>query len=120
MGDISKHFDRHEFACKCKDMCGFDSVDVELLAALEDVHEHFNTTVSINSGCRCEQQNKAVGGEPNSQHTKGKAVDFTMIGPSPAKIYQYLTAKYPDKYGMGLYKTWVHLDVRAIKARWEK
>ena len=113
-----KYFKRHEFACGCG--CGFSAVDVELLEALEDVREHFNQPITINSGCRCEAHNRAVGGEPNSMHTKGIAADFVVRGVSPAKVHQYLTGKYPNEYGIGLYRTWVHLDVRGEKARWEK
>jgi uncharacterized protein YcbK (DUF882 family) len=115
---ISKHFSRAEFACKCG--CGFDTVDVELITILEDVREHFNASITINSGCRCVKHNKAVGGENNSLHMTGKAADFVVAGPSPAKVYQYLTGQYKDRYGLGLYKTWVHADSRSIKARWEK
>jgi uncharacterized protein YcbK (DUF882 family) len=120
MGDISKHFSRIEFACKCKDQCGFDTVDVELIAILEDVREHFGASISINSGCRCAKHNKAVGGEANSLHMIGRAADFTVAGPSPAKVYQYLVGKYPEQYGMGLYRQWCHIDSRKIKARWDK
>ncbi len=113
-----KYFKRAEFACNCG--CGFSAVDVELLEVLEDVREHFNQPITINSGCRCEAHNKAVGGEVRSKHTQGIAADFVVRGVSPAKVHQYLVGKYPNEYGIGLYKTWVHLDVRGEKARWEK
>jgi len=115
---ISKHFSRDEFACKCG--CGFDTVDVELITILEDVREHFNASITINSGCRCAKHNKAVGGEANSMHMIGRAADFVVQGPSPAKVYQYLTGKYPEQYGIGVYPTWVHADSRTTKARWLK
>ena len=25
---------------------------------------------------------------------------------------------FPDTYGIGAYKSWTHIDVRPIKARW--
>jgi uncharacterized protein YcbK (DUF882 family) len=115
---ISKHFSRDEFACKCG--CGFDTVDIELIAILEDVREHFDKPIKINSGCRCAKHNKAVGGEANSLHMIGRAADFVVQGPSPAKVYQYLTGKYPEQYGIGIYPTWVHADSRTTKARWLK
>ena len=34
----------------------------------------------ISSGYRCPKLNRAVGGAKNSQHTKGQAVDFEIIG----------------------------------------
>lgn len=33
--------------------------------------------IIVNSGYRCEELNKAVGGAKNSQHTKGEAADIT-------------------------------------------
>lgn len=114
----SVNFNRSEFACKCG--CGFDTVDAELLEILEAVRQHFGKPVTINSACRCEKHNKAVGGEPTSQHLYGRAADFTVAGPSPAKVYQWLIAEYPDRYGIGVYPSWVHVDSRAGKARWLK
>lgn len=111
-----KYFARSEFACKCG--CGFATVDVELLEVLEDLREFFGVPVTINSGCRCSKHNADVGGEPNSKHMQGIASDVTVKNTLPVKVYTYLDTKYPDKYGLGLYKGWVHIDVRPSKSRW--
>jgi len=116
---VSEHFDREEFACPCN--CGFAVVDAELLAVLEDLREVYATPIKINSGCRCEKHNKAVGGEDGSKHMQGIAADIVVSGVSPAKVFQYLTGKYPGKYGIGHYPAgWVHVDVRPTQARWVK
>lgn len=117
MGDVSKHFSRHEFACKCG--CGFTAVDVELLGILEDVRETFGP-VTMLSGCRCHAHNRAVGGAEDSEHMNGTAGDFKVEGRSPTIIANYLRSKYPGRYGIGEYKTWVHVDVRLRMARWKK
>lgn len=114
---LSKHFKRSEFACKCG--CGFDVVDVELLGILEQVRQQFGP-VTITSGCRCRSHNKAIGGAKKSQHIIGKAADIKVSYCSPDKIAKYLRKKYPNKYGIGLYPGWLHVDVRQAKARWEK
>jgi len=80
----SKYFKREEFACSCG--CGFSSVDVELLEVLEDVREHFDSPVTINSACRCETHNKTVGGSNNSMHTKGMAVDIVVSDVTPERV----------------------------------
>ncbi len=116
MGDISKYFDRAEFACNCG--CGFDDVAPELITILEDVRKHFGP-VRISSGCRCVKYNKAVGGGDDSQHMRGTASDIVIDGFSPVKVQQYLLAKYPSKYGIGSYTTFTHIDVRSTKARWK-
>ena len=43
---------------------------------LEPIRERFAVPMIITSGYRCERVNKLVGGVDNSQHMKGKAVDF--------------------------------------------
>jgi hypothetical protein len=39
-------------------------------------------------------------------------------GKLPEQVFEYLNDMFPDTYGIGLYPTWVHLDVRKEKARW--
>jgi uncharacterized protein YcbK (DUF882 family) len=114
---ISPHFSRKEFECSCG--CGFDTVDVELVEILEDVRFHFNSPVTITSGCRCEAHNASVGGAKDSWHTKGRAADIKVNDAHPEDVYNYLETKH-DAIGLGLYNTWVHVDSRGSKARWSK
>lgn len=119
MGDLSTNFSRKEFACKCG--CGLDEINPELIDVLEDLRNRFGgKPIKISSGCRCAKHNQAVGGEKNSMHTMCLAADISIEGIQPVSIYTYLTQKYPNKYGVGLYKTWVHIDVRKQRARWQK
>lgn len=113
---ISTYFKRSEFSCKCG--CGFDAVDIELLGVLEDVREHFGKPLVITSGNRCEAHNMAIGGADESKHIKGIAADIKVVETEPSAVYDYLESRYPDTYGMGLYKSWVHIDVRRGRARW--
>ena len=113
---LTKNFKRKEFECKCG--CGQDTVDYMLLKILEDVREHFNQPVTINSGNRCYEYNKRIGGSAKSQHTKGKAADIVVKGVKPQEVYDYLNDKYPKTFGMGNYKTFTHIDSRNLKARW--
>lgn len=114
---LSRYFSRAEFACKCG--CGFNTVDVELLAVLEDVREHFNTPVIITSGCRCWYNNQKAGGATNSKHLKGNAADFVVKDVHEDRVATYLEEKYPDKYGIGRYEGRTHIDVRDKKGRWQ-
>ena len=43
---------------------------------LDPIRERFAVPMIITSGYRCERVNKLVGGVDNSQHMRGKAVDF--------------------------------------------
>lgn len=113
---VSEHFTSGEFACKC---CGKYIENSELLFVLEDVRKHFGTAVTITSGTRCAKHNKEVGGAPLSQHVLGTAADIKVKGITPVAVAQYLELKYPKKYGVGVYKSWTHVDVRTVRARWK-
>lgn len=49
-----------------------------------------NNAIRISSGYRCKALNDAVRGQPNSQHTSGKAVDFTSSYGSPSQIVKLI------------------------------
>jgi len=133
MGDLSKNFSRSEFKCKCGE-CYFDYVDAELVKVLQDLHDFYELTCSskirikINSGCRCQNHNISIGGSTYSQHVHGKAADIVVEFLSnitkqwgkikSSSVYEVLNDKYPDKYGIGKYDTFTHIDVRPKKARW--
>jgi len=135
---VSKHFSRHEFACKCG--CGFAAVDIELLNVLEETHQHFQNIypkvfIEITSGCRCFKHNEEVqkryhpsyrSGTSKSKHMQAIAVDFKIYYDGwrwkqvPSTIVGiYLDSKYPSKYGIGTYWNRNHLDIRSERARWK-
>jgi uncharacterized protein YcbK (DUF882 family) len=119
MGDISKHFWRWEFACNCG--CGFDTVDTELDFILQvDLRYHYNKKVIIDSGCRCPYWNEHEEGSTGSWHLKARAADVRVEGVSPLAVYTHLNERYPNKYGLGLYDSFVHVDSRPDKARWDR
>ena len=66
----------------------------------------------------CAEHNKSVGGAKNSKHLEGKAADIKVIGVPVGEVREYFLIKYPDRYGIGLYPSWVHIDVRENPARW--
>ena len=114
---ISEHFKVREFAQKD---FRYDRVIVEseLINVLEEIRAHFNKPVIITSGYRTPEYNKKIGGAKNSQHTKGKAADIKVSGIPAKEVQKYLKNKYPNKYGIGSYLNFTHIDVRAKKARW--
>ena len=113
---LNKHFKRREFACRCG--CGTSTVDAELLQVVTDVREHFGAPVVITSGHRCAKHNANVGGAKNSMHLTGKAADIKVQGITPYHVWSYLTERYPNKYGIGSYPNFTHIDVREGCARW--
>jgi hypothetical protein len=70
MGDLSPHFSRKEFACRC---CGRLQLDPRLLEALEALRRLAGTPVIIHAGYRCPGHNLEVGGVPNSEKRPTRA-----------------------------------------------
>ena len=122
---LSPHFRVAEFDCNHCGQYG-SMVDPQLLVVLEELRAHFNgSPVTINSGVRCPEHNRNVGGASNSCHLShgsltGKpcAADIVVSGQAPSTVHAYLTSKYPDRYGIGHYSSFTHIDVREQKARW--
>lgn len=74
MGDLTEHFNRAEFACKCG--CGADHISPTLAARLEIMRAMLGSKITITSGVRCPAHNKVVGGVENSEHLSGEAADI--------------------------------------------
>lgn len=122
MGNVklSPHFRVREF--KCNDNSRITFVSDELLSVLENIRNHFGgRSLHINSGYRTVQYNSSIpDSSPKSQHTYGRAVDCWIEGVKPLEIYNYVNATWPTKYGVGIYNTFVHIDVRpGTKSRWD-
>jgi uncharacterized protein YcbK (DUF882 family) len=120
---FDKWIERWEFACKCG--CGLDTVDAELLLVLESLRAHFGCAVYIISGCRCSAHDKAIQKKyypdlpytGTSQHLFCRAADIRVKKATPREVYEYLHNRYPDRFGMGLYDTFVHIDTKSGAAR---
>lgn len=106
-----------EFSCNDGSDVVFISPD--LVEILQQIRDHFKAPVSINSGYRTPAYNKKVGGATYSQHLYGMAADIVVKGVEPKKVYAYADSLLPCTGGVGLYKTFVHVDVRKAKSRWD-
>lgn len=117
--DEVQHFKRSEFKCKCGKCGGFPvEPDKKLVELLEKIRGHFKAPVTINSGVRCKTHNTDVGGASASQHLKGTAADIVVKGITPKKVAAYAETLLPGTGGIGIYGTFVHVDVRQNKSRW--
>ena len=116
MGDLSAHFNRSEFLCKCGN-CTMYAVDHSLVEELEKVRTHYGEPITITSGNRCVAHNKAEGGAMYSKHLLSLAADFIVKNIPAKEVYKLLDAWHPYRYGVILYPTWVHFDVRSTKYR---
>lgn len=116
--NVSTNFKVREFACQD----GTDTIYVspELAAVLQKIRDHFGRPVTINSAYRTEAHNKKVGGAAYSQHKYGMAADIVVKGVTPLEAARYAHTLLGSRGGVGLYKTFVHVDVRAAKSRWDQ
>jgi uncharacterized protein YcbK (DUF882 family) len=116
MGDLSRNLSRHEFTCHCG--CGFDDVEPLLVMLVQSMCIEYGT-VNLLSGCRCPTHNKDVGGGSASQHLKGKAGDCEFKTGTPKEWAAFADEIYGQWIGIGIYQTFVHVDVRGHPARWK-
>lgn len=118
-GKVSKHFRVREFSSKD----GADKVliDDDLVKLLENIREAAGgKSVTINSGYRSPEHNKAVGGVSNSQHVKGTAADIVVADTDPLTVGQIAEYFLNTKGGIGVYKSFTHVDTRANRSRWDQ
>lgn len=121
---LTKNFNLAEFACK-------DGTPVpdkyianvtKLAENLQLLRDHLNEPLHINSAYRSPEHNKKVGGKPASQHLTASAADITCKSKSPKQLAAIIEKLIKDgvlKFGgMGVYPGFVHVDIRAGKARW--
>ena len=114
---LSRNFTREEFLCKCGG-CDYDTVDAELIIVLQALRNNFGCSVKVTSGNRCVAHNASVGGSSKSYHVRGRAADIQVNGVPSSVVQDYLLTTYPDKYGIGSYALFTHIDTRTKKGRW--
>ena len=113
---LSAHFKVREFACGD----GSDAVLVapRLVMVLETIRAHFGAPVVIHSAYRTPQYNAKVNGAAHSQHCYGMAADISVKDQTPAAVAAYARQLMPDWGGVGIYKSFTHVDVRETRADW--
>ena len=115
---LSPHFRLSEFASKD----GSDKVLVDdaLVDLLEQIRAAAGGAVTINSAYRSPAHNAAVGGVSSSQHLYGRAADIVVEGASPLLVGQMAEHYLDRRGGIGVYRTFTHVDTRAIRSRWDQ
>ncbi len=115
---LSEHFKAYEF--RCQDNSRVIVLNAALLELLETIRKHYKTPVSMSSAYRTVQYNSQLkNSSPKSQHCLGNAADISVQDVAPASVYKWLNEKYPNSLGIGIYDTFVHVDVRPGKSRWD-
>lgn len=112
---ITKHFKRQEFACKCG-KCGKDDIDVRLVQELETIRQFCREPIYVNSGCRCEEHNRNVNGAKNSAHIAGKAADVRIDG-LPPEAFAYIARRLSNSIKILVYPTFCHVELTEKKEK---
>ena len=110
---LSRNFTVKEFACQD----GTDQVliDLDLVAILQAMRDQLGAPITITSGYRTVSHNAAVGGAPNSFHTKGQAAEIVVSSKATAETAA--CAEAVGALGVLRYITdgFVHVDTRTTK-----
>lgn len=111
---LSPWFRVHEFASK--DGAVTVIIHKELLDRLNDLRELLDRPIRINSGYRTPEHNAAVGGATQSKHLEGMAADIVVDSMTPDALA--VQAEAMGFRGIGIYRNFVHVDVRETPAKW--
>lgn len=111
------HFTPAELACRCggRGCRGAYWHDAEFLDALEALRREMRRPLKINSGHRCAIWNAVVGGVPKSEHRQ-IAVDIAFQKHDRSALVE--AAERLGFTGIGIARTFLHLDRRETPARW--
>jgi len=95
---------------------------VKTLKVVDDLREHLGRPLVLLSSYRSPEYNRAIGdAAPKSLHLQFRALDIAVAGKSPAEVFQVLKAwRAAGRFrgGLGLYRTFVHIDTRGSNATW--
>lgn len=121
MGTISKNFSWSEFTNS--DTAKRQHINNEIVTwevrdnlkalvdnILQPLRDRWGKPLTINSGYRCPELNRAVGGVPTSQHVTGQAADVGCSDPlSLAKLAVSMKLDYDQ---LIIYPSFVHFSYR--------
>lgn len=108
MTQLTNHFSAAELDCP---HCGKCVMQPAFMAKLEQLRVAYGKPITINSGYRCPEHNKAVGGAPKSYHMQGRAADIAV----PNKSERYKLVKIAMQLGFAgieISKAHLHVDNR--------
>ena len=112
---LTKNFTSGEFFCRGKGCCTESKIDDALTERLQRLRDAIGMPINVNSGCRCEKRNKAVGGAANSKHLSGMAADIVCPGITPLELARCAEALGFKCVILYTAKNFVHVDTRTTK-----
>lgn len=93
------------------------------LRIVDDLRDHYRQPITLLSSYRSPAYNAAIGdAAPKSQHLQFRALDISVATKVPEEVFQKLRQwRDAGKFagGLGLYRSFVHIDTRGSNATWE-
>jgi hypothetical protein len=122
-GDLTASFSLREFASRGTPVPSKYHDNVRKVAQnLQVLREHLGRAITVVSGYRTAEHNTSVGGATKSQHLTASAADIQITGLTPSQVYctieELISQGRMRQGGLGIYKTFVHYDIRGHRARW--
>lgn len=121
---LTENFNLSEF--KSKDGAEFPEKVVAQLKILANnlqvLRDEIGKPITINSGYRSPEHNKAIKGAKDSFHVKGMAADIDVDGMTPKEVFDKIEELQDqglmDIGGLHAYDSFTHFDHRGYAARW--
>ena len=121
---LTENFSISEFRCK-------DGTDVpdeymdnvqELADNLQVLRDHLGKSIRVISGYRSPKYNRKIDGARRSQHLTASGADIKITGLLPVEIKVIILDLIREgkmkEGGIGVYKGFLHYDIRGKKVRW--
>ncbi len=112
MGTATANFSYSEFGCQCGSCHYVDGyqIDPKLILNLQKIRNVFGKPIKINSGLRCHDHNRSVGGVDGSYHVVGRAVDIPCTDSEDR--HQLVKLALRLNLTVGINPKFIHLDNR--------
>ena len=122
---LTENFNLSEFQCKCGCKMPEDvySNIIKLANNLQALRNHLEQPIKLTNAYRCQKHNDSIkGSAKNSQHVQGKAADIKVQSMMPIEVKNVIEFLISEgnmlQGGIGLYNSFLHVDIRKNKARW--
>ena len=113
---LTPHFLRLEMQCPCCQRC---EMTTDFMNQLEEMRSRFGKPMTINSGFRCKKHNMSLRNSAfASYHLDGLAADISWDEFDAATKFEMLELAMRLFRGIGIGKTYLHVDLGARNKVW--